>query len=240
MRNVGTREAFLEAYHTLKRRDAGLDPQSRRVIFKSFTRTLGLWLPANKTAAILDVGCGEGALLAFLQERGYTNLHGFDLSPENIKICHQRGLTFVRQHDALRLDELPGPSEYHVIICLDLIEHLSKEQAVPFLRPVHQRLALGGYVVIQTPNMGSVIGLFHRYDDLSHEYGLTEGSAVGLLMTAGFLESNIEVSPAWNATTWLGYLREIYLRGLHIAIWLAEGSSRPRIPTKNLLIRAFR
>jgi glycosyltransferase involved in cell wall biosynthesis len=51
--------------------------------------------------------CGE---IAFLRERGYTNLAGFDLSPENVAICHALGLDFVEQGDALCLAEryLPG------------------------------------------------------------------------------------------------------------------------------------
>jgi 2-polyprenyl-3-methyl-5-hydroxy-6-metoxy-1,4-benzoquinol methylase len=230
----------LERYHTLTRRDAGLDPRTRKVIFRAFARTLGPWLPGARNTLLLEIGCGEGHLLAFLKDAGYTNLAGFDLSPENVELCHKRGLTFVRQHDALRLQEFSVATQCEAIFCLDVIEHLPKEQAVPFLQQVFARLRDGAYVVIQAPNMGSVVGLFHRYADLTHEYGLTERTAVTLLMTAGFQESRIEVRPAWNATTFLGHARELYLRGLHSAFWLAEGKMRPRIPTRNLLIRAFK
>lgn len=59
-------------------------------------------------------------------------------------------------------------------------------------------------------------------------------------MVGGFRNEDIEIRPAWNATTLLGYLREVYLRLLHNLVFLAEDRSRPRIPTKNLLIRAVR
>lgn len=232
-----TSDTLLQNYHSLTRRNELLAPKSRRAIFKAFLRTLGPWLPSETDSPILEIGCGEGSLLAFLKDRGYTNVSGFDLSPENVALCHKRGLTFVRQHNALRLAEFSDATEYEAIFCLDLIEHLAKEQAVPFLRQVLQRLRRDGCVVIQVPNMGSVLGLFHRYADLTHEYGLTERTAVTLLMAAGFREGRIEVRPAWNATTLLGRVRELYLRGLHSAIWLAEGRLRPRIPTRNLLIR---
>ncbi|MDQ4024894.1 MAG: hypothetical protein M3217_05305, partial [Actinomycetota bacterium] len=81
---------------------------------------------------------------------------------------------------------------------------------------------------------------YYRYYDLSHEFGLTEKSARDLFMTAGFGDADVEVSPAWNATTLLGYGREAYARLLHYAVFLADDSSRPRIPTKNLLITARR
>jgi len=235
--NGTTQEVLLKRYHTLTRRADGVDPRTRKVMFKSFARILGPWLPRKKSSSILDIGCGEGVFLAFLSELGYGNLSGFDLSPENVQICHRRGLAFVQQHDALRLDEFQRTTEYDMVYCFDLLEHLSKERAVRFLHNVYLRIAKGGCAVFQTPNMGSILALFHRYHDLTHEYGVTESSAVTLLMTAGFREDCIEVRPSWNATTWLGYLRELYLRGLHILVWMAEGSSRPRIPTKNLLIR---
>lgn len=241
MRAQGTRDAILERYHTANpQRNAGLDSRSRRVMFKSFSRTLGPWLPLDKDAPILDVACGEGALLAFLQNRGYTNLSGFDLSPENVAICHQRALTFVRQHNALCLSQLQPSDEFDAIFCLDIIEHLDKEEAVPFLRQAHSRLKNGGALVLQTPNMGSVVGLFHRYIDLTHQFALTEVSLLSLLLTAGFPPDGITIRPAWNATTPLGYLREAYLRMLHLAVYLSEGRSRPRIPTKNLLARALK
>lgn len=232
-----TSDTLLQNYHSLTRRNELLDPKRRRAIFKAFVRTLGPWLPSETDSPILEIGCGEGSLLSFLKDRGYTNVSGFDLSPENVALCHKRGLPFVRHHDALRLAEFSDSTQYKVVFCLDVIEHLAKEHAVSFLRQVLQRLHRDGYVVIQVPNMGSVLGLFHRYADLTHEYGLTERTAVTLMMAAGFREDQIEVRPAWNATTLLGYVRELYLQGLHSAVWLAEGRLRPRIPTRNLLIR---
>ena len=235
-----TTQRLFERYNTLTRRPTVLDPRTRAVVFKAFWRTLGSWLPADRRACILDIGSGEGALLAFLRDQGYTNLHGFDLSPENVAICHRLGLTFVQQFDALRLSEFPGPDHYDVIFAIDLVEHLPKQAAARFLEQVWEHLAPGGYTVIQTPNMGSVFGVYHRYYDLSHEFGLNEKSARDLLMVAGFRNEDIEIRPAWNATTLPGYFREVYLRLLHRLVFLAEDASRPRIPTKNLLIRARR
>ncbi len=228
---------MLERYHSLKHgRELALEGRSRRVVFRSLARTLGPWLPAERAAAVLDIGCGEGVVLDFLRWRGFSNLDGFDLSSENVKLCHERGLTFVDSHDALALADWRPEKRYDLVLCLDLIEHLPKERAVGFCSGIRSRLVPGGSAIIQTPNMGSVLGLFHRHYDLTHEWGVTENSAVDLLAAAGF--SEVEIRPAWNATTLLGYAREAYLHLLHNAVFLAEGRGRPRIPTKNLLIRA--
>jgi 2-polyprenyl-3-methyl-5-hydroxy-6-metoxy-1,4-benzoquinol methylase len=235
---VTTSERLRERYHSLTGRPDHRDPRWRRQIHAAFARTLGPWLPADREARILDVGCGEGALLAFLRDRGYRCLAGFDLSPENVALCREQGLEFVREGDALHLGEMEGT--YDLILALDLLEHLPKEGAVGFLEGARRRLAPGGTLVVQTPNMGYVLAAYYRYSDLTHRFGVTERSARVLFRAAGFEEGAIELRPAWNATTLLGRVREVYLWFLHALVGLAEGSYRPRIPTKNLLIRARR
>lgn len=210
MEQEGTVERLYARYNTYSRRTTVQDARTRKVIFRAFERTLGPWLPVDCVTPILDIGCGEGALLTFLRERGYINLSGFDLSPENVAICHALGLDFVEQWDALRLAERYPPGSFGVIFVMDVLEHLPKQRAVDFLEQVRQCLKPGGTVIIQTPNMGSILGLYRRYNDLSHEFGLTEKSARDLLMVAGFRNENIEIQPVWNATTLLGYMREIY------------------------------
>jgi 2-polyprenyl-3-methyl-5-hydroxy-6-metoxy-1,4-benzoquinol methylase len=236
----GTRERLFERYNTYTRRTTVKDEGLRLTIFKSFQRVLRPWLPPDKSALILDIGCGEGALLAFLKNHGYRNLFGFDISAENVALCQELGFSSVSQFDALKLGSFPGPQHFDVIFAMDLLEHLAKHSAAGFLEQIRERLRPNGYMVLQTPNMGSILGLYHRFSDLSHEFCLTEKSAVDLLMIAGFAFDRIEIRPAWNATTTLGYLREIYLKLIHWMIFVAEGAGRPRIPTKNLLIRARR
>jgi 2-polyprenyl-3-methyl-5-hydroxy-6-metoxy-1,4-benzoquinol methylase len=233
-----TAERLLQRYHSATRRPSLEDPAVRRVVFRAFDRTLGSWLPRDPQAAILDAGCGEGALLLFLRERGYQDLHGFDLSPENVDICHGAGLSFVEVFDALRLREYHPDRSFDLILALDLVEHLPKAVVASFAEQLRARLRPGGQLILQTPNLGSLQGAFVRHNDLTHEFGLTENTVVDLLALAGFEPGHIEVRPAWNATTTAGYFREIWLRLLHLALFAAEGSGRPRIPTKNLLVRA--
>ncbi len=239
-RGPSTTERLIEQYNTLSQRRTAHASEHRRVMFRSFERVFGPFLPADTGAALLDVGCGEGSFLRYLQSRGYRNLSGFDLSGENVSICNSEGLGFVHQRDALEIDGLPDEARFDRIFALDLLEHLPKEKASLFLERARARLAPGGTLVVQTPNMGCVYGNYHRYYDLTHEFGLTEKTARTLFMSAGFGADEIEAGPAWSATTVLGRLREVYARLLHLAVFLAEDRDRPRIPTKNLLIQARR
>lgn len=239
MNQKNTTERLLEKYNTYVQRPTIEDSHSKKMIFQYFQRILGPWLPMDRSAIILDVGCGEGALMAFLKEKGYKNLSGFDISPENVAICHRLGFSSVQQFDVLHLKKYSSVECFDVIFAVDILEHLPKQAAAEFLEQIREKLKLGGYVIIQTPNMGSVLSCLYRYGDLSHEFGLTEQSALNLLTIAGFATDKIEIRPSWNASTLLGYIREAYLRLLHQLIFLADGAGRPKIPTKNLLIRAF-
>ena len=192
-----TRDRIIEQYNTYTRRPTVEDPAARKAIFKSFRKVLGPWLRENKRSLILDVACGEGALLAYLRQRGYLSLSGFDLSEENVAICHSIGLEFVDRFDALNLNDYASSGSFAAIFCLDILEHLSKDAASGFLEAARDLLSEDGILIIQTPNMGSVHGLYHRLNDLTHEFCLTEKSAVDVLMTAGFLEREIEVRPRW-------------------------------------------
>src|SRR5581483_393355 len=120
---AGTREALIQGYPWLKSgREPALDERTQRFVFKAFDRTLGKFLPHDVQAPILDVGCGEGALLAYFSARGYSNLAGFDLSPANVELCHSRGLGFVQELDALALGGFEQGTQWSLITCFDLIE----------------------------------------------------------------------------------------------------------------------
>src|SRR5271157_4479333 len=48
--------------------------------------------PANKSARVLELACGPAPFLYFLKQRGYFNLVGIDISPEQVALAHAVGL----------------------------------------------------------------------------------------------------------------------------------------------------
>lgn len=46
-------------------------------------------LNASGLNVAVDCGCGTGSDIAYLAEQGYR-VHGFDISPDAISICHKR------------------------------------------------------------------------------------------------------------------------------------------------------
>lgn len=71
-------------------------------------------------ARVIDVGCGTGALLAALTERGIVG-QGFDYSTAALEWCRRRGLSAAR----LDLEHDPIPAaRADVVISTEVAEHL--------------------------------------------------------------------------------------------------------------------
>jgi len=150
------------------------------------------WLPERKDASILEIGCGWGRLLYFLKTRGYTNLKGVDISPEQVNLARQV-INSVAERNAIEyLDS--HPDSFDLIIGLDIIEHFRKDEVLHFLWGCYKATRSGGRLILQTPNAESPWGIMHRYHDFSHELAFDPFSLKKLLELCGFVK--IEPRPA--------------------------------------------
>ena len=142
------------------------------------------WLPQNFEAAIMDVGCGRGILLAFFRARGYGNVQGIDVSPEQVELARRMTLE-VHEGEAIGfLETCPGM--FDLLTGLDILEHFHKPEVIRFLEAARTALKPGGRLILQTPNADSPCGGMHRYNDFTHEVGFNPNSLSRLLRIAGF------------------------------------------------------
>ena len=99
-------------------------------------------------ARVLDVGCGEGALLELLVTRNDVDGRGIEISPQGVSTCLARGLSVI-QGDADRdLDYFPEQAFDYVILSQTL-------QAVQ--KPRHvlgELMRIGERAVVSLPNFG--------------------------------------------------------------------------------------
>jgi len=100
---------------------------------------------ANKQTKILDVGCGTGANLDFLQSQGYQ-ADGIDKSEIALSFCRQRGLK-VRQSLTNQLDYTDN--SFDLVMALDVLEHIANEQET--LKEIKRVLKPGGIFVATVP-----------------------------------------------------------------------------------------
>ncbi len=148
-------------------------------------RYLGL-LPADRQARILDVACGAGHFLYFLQKTaGFSNAEGIDISAEQTSLAEKMGLSNLVTGDFMaHLGS--NPERYDLITAHHFIEHLNKAEALDFLEAVKVALKPGGRVIVTTGNVGSLFGASHICSDFTHEGGFTARSLGQLLKTLDF------------------------------------------------------
>jgi 2-polyprenyl-3-methyl-5-hydroxy-6-metoxy-1,4-benzoquinol methylase len=99
---------------------------------------------------VLDVGCGTGGLLIKLQEAGYTNILGSDISEHALKICIERGLN-VMQSDVRELPQKLSGQTFDVIICNDVLCYFTMEEIPPIIEGFKSLLKPGGLLIMNNP-----------------------------------------------------------------------------------------
>ena len=107
----------------------------------------------RRTNKLLDVGCGYGFFLEVAKEKGWE-VQGIEYNQKCIDACRRKEID-VLQGDLrdLALEE----NSFDVVVCIELIEHLSFPKM--FLQEVRKLLRSGGAVYLSTPNFNSLARL---------------------------------------------------------------------------------
>ncbi len=172
------------------------DPAAFEDLRAFYRATHGPWLPADRDAHIVEVGCGSGQFCYFLEREGYRRVEGFDSSPQMLEVSRRMGVTNVRLGDGLaQLGVYHG--ELDAIVANDFVEHLTKPEVLVFLASARAALKPGGRLIMKTPNGASIFGARDRYVDFTHEVIFTAESARQVLLATGFgVVGVLPVNPA--------------------------------------------
>lgn len=124
-----------------------------------FRRIAGYLSKLPTRRAVIDVGCGRGDLLRFLDGTGLDlNLTGVDLSAPSM----ERGIRFIRG-DVL---ETPVEESFDAVVSLAVIEHVPDVHR--FMHRLCELCAPGGLILIMTNHEG---GLLYRLARLVYRLG---------------------------------------------------------------------
>jgi 2-polyprenyl-3-methyl-5-hydroxy-6-metoxy-1,4-benzoquinol methylase len=182
--------------------------------------TYATLLPSDLNAKILDVGCGMGHFLKFLELKGYKNLYGVEISPEQVECCKANVTAHVVLTDSV-IDHLMQQSQqWDCIVFKDVIEHVARAEVIPTLSAIFHSLRPGGLLLVETGNMASLTGTYLRHIDFTHESGFTEGSLRQVLRAVGF--ENVKVLPNKRPMhSWKSYALRLFQNLMHATLRFA-------------------
>jgi methionine biosynthesis protein MetW len=97
---------------------------------------------------VLDLGCGDGALLAWLQERQGCSGYGIEIADANVLACVRRRVNVIQ----LNLDEglsMFDDASFDVVLQIDTLQHLRNAETM-----LRETARVGRIGVVAFPNFG--------------------------------------------------------------------------------------
>lgn len=240
MSEMRDKELFDDYFDSIFKGANDLSPEAFDRVAKDTGLNFDGLLPANKKARILDIGCGCGHFLYYLKQKGYTEISGIDISPQQVDFCRKTIEAEVETGDAF--DILGArPGTYDLISMMDVLEHFPKDKVVPMLRVVHNALKTDGTIAIVVPNMLCAISAALMYRDFTHECGFTETSLSQVMWMAGFREMRSIPMKSKGPSTLAQVVRvplRWLVRSILSLVYRCEGYSAPRILTPRIMVAA--
>ncbi|MES1255407.1 MAG: class I SAM-dependent methyltransferase [Acidobacteriota bacterium] len=199
----------------------------------------GPHLPADKQMPILDIGCGFGDFLAYLEQQGYSNLRGVEIDPVRAEASRRQTRAAIDETQDLEPYLRRLTDRYALITLKSVIAHFPREAAGANLRAMRDILAPGGILIVETFNASRWTGPYVLYNDITHCWAYTEYSLRQIVETAGFkvLELGGERLPARRLSARvLRALQWIWATVLKAVYVVERGIGRnPTILTKYLV-----
>ena len=93
----------------------------------------------EKKTRVLDVGCGDGTLMQFLQDNKEINIRGIEISKDNSQKCVSKGLTVIEGDAEKDLSQFPDGSFDFVILSQTLQAFLNPEVVIQELLRVGKK-----------------------------------------------------------------------------------------------------
>lgn len=106
-------------------------------------------LSSEEPKKILDIGCGTGETISFLQKQfPDANIQGVDLSPEAVKFTKSRG----HQATISSATKLPFPDKtFDAVLLLDVIEHIKDDTNT--IKEAKRVIKNNGCIIITAPSL---------------------------------------------------------------------------------------
>ena len=97
---------------------------------------------------VLDVGCGDGSLMNFLEKEKNIETKGLELDQNNVQECLNKGLTVIQGDAETELYQFPEQSFDYVVLSQTLQAFYKPDKVL------NELLRIGKSVIVSIPNFG--------------------------------------------------------------------------------------
>lgn len=120
---------------------------------------------------VLEIGFGPGNFLAWARAAG-ANVAGTEVNPVLLDVARRNDIHVLAA-------DLAGAAAGHrerfdVVVAIDVLEHLGRDEVDAALHAVDEVLRPGGYLVLRFPNGQSPFGLLPQNGDVTHRTALSK------------------------------------------------------------------
>ena len=109
----------------------------------------------KKNSKVLDVGCGDGELMKYINEKITNDVRGLEISKNNVQKCIEKGLTVIEGNAEKDLKQFPDKSFDYVVLSQTLQAFLNPELVL------NELLRVGKKAIVTIPNFGYWKVRFH-------------------------------------------------------------------------------
>jgi len=194
--------------------------------------------PKDKNTKILDLGCGSGDLIYFLDKKGYEYIEGVDISYQQIQLAHKLNIKNVSFGDIYGNLASKKSNSFDVVVSFDVLEHLDNDELLVLIDEVYRILKKEGRFIIHVPNADSPFFGSVRYGDITHERAFNNFSLTQLIRATGF-ESIVTFEDRPIIKNFKGLIRWIVWMILssfiRLFILVETGDLRPKYISRNIL-----
>lgn len=104
------------------------------------------WIPEN--SHVLDLGCGDGELLAWLKEHKNVSGYGLEIDPDKINTCIEKGVNVIEQDLDKGLSNFANNS-FDVVVMTQALQVVHYPDKI-----LQEMLRVGRTCIITFPNFG--------------------------------------------------------------------------------------
>ncbi len=169
---------------------------------------------------VLDLGCGEGELLAHLQTHRQVNGYGLDVDADNILTCIRQGVNVIEQDLDAGLTNFPDDS-FDMVVMTETLQSVRHPAQM-----LDEMLRIGNECIVTFPNFGHWRSRWHLL-------------LQGRMPMVRHLPHSWYETPNIHLCTFKDFEQLVRDQGLHVIQRLVVGADHRRHPMINLMPNLF-